>query len=161
MYYAFLLVWIVPGHNRQRRLALGEIDWLVRQVGGNVQEIARLIDYGISQPRAVTSFDSAVHNVNGCLEAPMQMRDRGASWRDYHQIHRDTLCASCGLGNSHKGGQVLARHDLLGWPNGDDAAVMRGGQIIAFFLSAHGLLMVAVFLHSRKKVRVTCAWPYP
>ena len=31
---------------------------------------------------------------------------------------------------------MLARYDFRGWPNGDDAAVMRGGQI-AFFLSAH------------------------
>ena len=138
MHYAFLLVWIVAADNGQSWLTLGEINWLVGQIGRNVKEIAGLIDNGMGQPGAVTSFYSALNKVNGRLEAPMKMRNCGPSRRDDHQIHRETLGASGSRGNPHEGRQVLAGNDFRGWPNGDDPARKRSGWM-AFFYDQRGV----------------------
>ena len=40
---------------------------------------------------------------------------------------------------------MLASYDFRGWPNGDDAAVMRGGQI-GFVVSDHSFFLIAWFI---------------
>src|SRR4029453_11377934 len=86
-----LLVWVVARHDSNRGLGIAEIDWLMRYVRRDEDEISGLIHHAFFYFLAIARLHPTLEEIDGRLETFVYVRFGRAPWRDDDLQHRDAF----------------------------------------------------------------------